>query len=166
MNFDWAVYSFSNGHFASTIESRSLPFTISLACNPTEQGQLLFHEFASSATIFSSCNNLLNHIRASGDQLVISGFLINSYCFQTSEVTTSIWKLQLSIIMQLCLIRLLSAIVAIVIPDHDGRSVQTFTKGLTAAHWKVTSREVSYSDIGDTIANSCYCSSFILCIEC
>jgi hypothetical protein len=45
--------------------------------------------------------------------------------------------------------------VAIVIPDHDGRSVQMFTKGLKAAHWKVTSREVSYSNIGNTIANSC-----------
>jgi hypothetical protein len=39
MNFDWAVCSFSNGHFTSTIESRNLPFTICLACNPTKQGQ-------------------------------------------------------------------------------------------------------------------------------
>jgi hypothetical protein len=143
MNFDWAVYSFSNGHFASTMESRNLPFTMRLVCNPTEQGQSLFHKFASSATVFSSGNGLLNHIRASGDQSVISGYLINLHCFQTSEVTTSFWKLQLSIIAQLCLIQLLSFIVAVVIPNHDGRSVQTFTKGLKAAHWKVTSREVS-----------------------
>jgi hypothetical protein len=45
--------------------------------------------------------------------------------------------------------------VAIVIPDHDGRSVQTFIKGLKAAYWKVKSREVSYSDIGDSIVDSC-----------
>jgi hypothetical protein len=89
MNFDWAVYLFSNGHFPSTIESRNLPFTICLACNLTERGQSLFHEFADSATVFSSGNDFLNHIRASGDQLVISGYLINSYRFQTSEVTTS-----------------------------------------------------------------------------
>ncbi len=44
---------------------------------------------------------------------------------------------------------------AIVIPDHDGRSVQTFIKGLKAAHWKVISREVSYSDIGNSIVDSC-----------
>jgi hypothetical protein len=30
VNFDWAFYSFSNGHFASTMESRNLPFTIVL----------------------------------------------------------------------------------------------------------------------------------------
>ncbi len=155
MNFDWAVYSFSNGHFASTMESRNLPFMIRLACNPTEQGQSLFHKFASSATVFSSGNDLLNHIRASGDQSVISGYLINSYRFQTSEVTTLFWKLQLSIIVQLGLIQLLSVIVAIVITNHDSRSVQTFTKGLKAAHWKVTFREVFYSDIGDSVANSC-----------
>ncbi len=44
---------------------------------------------------------------------------------------------------------------AIVIPDHDGRSVQTFVKGLKAAHWKVISREVSYPNIGDSIVDSC-----------
>jgi hypothetical protein len=155
MNFDWVVYSFSNGHFASTIESRNLPFTIHLACNSMERGQSLFHEFANSATVFSSCNNFLNHIHASGDQSAISGYLINSYRFQTSEVTILFWKLQLSIIVQLRLIQLLSVIVATVIPDHDGRSVQTFIKGLKAAHWKVTSREVSYSNIGNSIVDFC-----------
>jgi hypothetical protein len=45
--------------------------------------------------------------------------------------------------------------VAIVIPNHDGHSVQTFTKGLKAAHWKVMSREVSYSDISNSVADSC-----------
>jgi hypothetical protein len=155
MNFDWAVYSFSNGHFTSTIESRNQPFTIRPACNSTEQGRSLFHEFADSATVFSSGNNLLNHIRALGDQSVISGYLINSYRFQTSKVTSLFWKLQLSIIAQLCLIRLLSAIVAIIIPDHNGRSVQAFIRGLTAAHWKVQSWDVAYPDIGDSIADSC-----------
>ena len=30
-NFDWDVYSFSNGHFPSTIDTRNLPFTILFA---------------------------------------------------------------------------------------------------------------------------------------
>jgi hypothetical protein len=45
--------------------------------------------------------------------------------------------------------------VVIVIPDHDRQAVKSFTKGLAAAHWKVTSRAVSYLDIGNSIANSC-----------
>jgi hypothetical protein len=45
--------------------------------------------------------------------------------------------------------------VAIIIPDHDGRAVKSFTKGLEAAHWKVTLRAVSYLNIGDFISNSC-----------
>jgi hypothetical protein len=44
---------------------------------------------------------------------------------------------------------------AIVIQDHDGRSVTALSQGLTAAHWKVSSWEVSYTKMGDTIANSC-----------
>jgi len=155
MRCDWAVYSFSNGHFSSSIESHGLPFTIRLACDTTEAGRSLFNEFAPDANVFSSGNDLLNHIRASGEQSIISGYLINSYHFQTSEVTSSFWKLQLSIIAQLRLIWSLSVVVAIVIPDHDGRAVKSFTKGLEAAHWKVSLRAISYLDIGDSISDSC-----------
>jgi hypothetical protein len=125
-NFNWAVFSFSNGHFSSTIETRHSPFTISLAWDTTKRGRSLFHEFAPTATVFSSGNNLLNHICASGEQSIISGYLINSYRFQNSEVTSKFWKLQLSIIAQLRLIRSLSVIVAIVIQDHDGCCVKIF----------------------------------------
>ena len=155
LQYHWAVFSFSNGHFVSSIESRGLPFKISLACDTTEAGRSLFHEFAPDATVFNTGNDLLNHSRASGEQSIISGYLINSYRFQTSEVTSSFWKLQLSIIAQLRLIRSLSIVVAIIIPDHDGRAIKSFTKGLDAAHWKVSSRAVSYLDIGDSISDSC-----------
>jgi hypothetical protein len=45
--------------------------------------------------------------------------------------------------------------VAIVIQYHDGRCVKMFIKGLEAAHWIVKSREVSYPEIGDSVADSC-----------
>jgi hypothetical protein len=61
-----------------------------------------------------------NNICALGDQSVINGYLISSYHFQTNEVTSSFWKLQLSIIAQLYLIGTLSIVVAVVIPGHDG----------------------------------------------
>ena len=144
MHYDWAVYSFSNGHFSSLIEFHGLLFTIRLACDTSEAGRSLLNEFAPQAIVFSSGNDLLNHIRASGHQSVISGYLINSYRFQTSEITSSFWKLQLSIIAQLRLIRSLSIVVAVVIPDHDGRAVRSFIKGLESAHWKVSRRAVSY----------------------
>jgi hypothetical protein len=165
--FDWAVYSFSNGHFPSTIMSHNLPFNVCLVCNPYESGRALFHEFTRSAKVFSSGNDLLNHIRASGDTSVVHGYLVNSYRFQTSEVTTSFWKLQLSIIAQLRLIRLLSVVVAIVIRDHNGRSVSAFTRGLTSAHWKVSSRDVSFT-LHQHRQHCCrllqyhYCVSFVL----
>jgi hypothetical protein len=155
LKYNWAVYSFSNGHFSSSIKSHGLPFSICLACNTSESGCSLFNKFAPQATVFSSGNDLLNHIRASGHQSIISGYLINSYRFQTSEITTSFWKLQLSIIAQLRLIRSLSIVVAIVITDHDGRAVKSFIKGLEAAHWKVSLRAVSYLTIGDSISDSC-----------
>jgi hypothetical protein len=68
-------------------------------------------------------NNLLNHIRASGDMLMVHGCPINSYRFQTSNGTTAFWKVQLSIVGQLGLIGSLAVIVAIVISDHDGHSI-------------------------------------------
>jgi hypothetical protein len=126
MSFCWAVYLFSNGHFSSTIQSQHLPFHISLVCDTSEAGCLLFAEFAPSAKVFSSSNDLLQHVRASEETSVIHGYLINSYRFLTSKITTGFWKLQLAIIMQLRLIQSLSVIVAIGMPDHDGRSIKSF----------------------------------------
>jgi hypothetical protein len=155
MEYDWAVYSFSNGHFSSSIKSHSLPFSICLACDTSKSGRSLFNEFVPQATVFSSGQDLLNHIRALGHQSIISGYLINSYRFQTSEVTSSFWKLQLSIIAQLCLIQSLSIVMIVVITDHGGRVVKSFIKGLEAAHWKVSHWGVSYLEIGDSISVSC-----------
>ena len=105
--------------------------------------------------MFGSGNDLLNHIQASGEKSPIHGDLINSYQFQTSKVTSSFWKLQLAIIAQLRLIRLLSVVVADVIQDHNRQSVTAFVRGLLAAHWKVESMDVAYIEIGDTVADSC-----------
>ena len=81
VQFDWAVYSFSSGHFCSTSSNWNLPFAISLACDPYESGCALFQEFAPTAKVFGSGNDLLNHIRASGKTSPLQGYLINSYRF-------------------------------------------------------------------------------------
>ncbi len=57
--------------------------------------------------------------------------------------------------MQLCLIWLLSLIVALIILDHDGRSVKAFIRGLKVAHWKILSRDTSFAELGDSIVDSC-----------
>jgi hypothetical protein len=155
MSFSWAVFSFSNGHFFSAVQTLHLPFHVSLACDPSEAGHSLFAEFAPSATVFSSGNALLQHVRVSGKTSVVHGYLINSYCFLISEITANFWKQQLAIISQLRLIRSLSIVVAIVIPDHDGRSLKLFIRGLSSAHWKVSSRDILYTNIGDSVADSC-----------
>ncbi len=155
MSFCWAVYLFSNGHFSSTIQSQNLPFNVSLACDPSEVGRSLFAEFAPNAKVFSSGNYLLQHVRALGETSILHGYLINSYHFLNSEVTTIFLKQQLATITQLRLIRNLLVIVAIIMPDHDGRSVKSFIRGLLTAHWKVSSRYISYPEIGDSIIDSC-----------
>jgi hypothetical protein len=66
IGFGWTVYSFSNGHFSSTIAPRNMPFQITLACNPYKSGRALFQEFAPNACMFNPVNDLLNHICASG----------------------------------------------------------------------------------------------------
>jgi hypothetical protein len=56
LQFSWAVYTFQGGHFASTIQSRNLPFHVKLACNPFESGRSLFQEFASCRQVFGTAN--------------------------------------------------------------------------------------------------------------
>ena len=138
-----------------TIQSQNLPFHISLACNTLEGGRSLFAEFAPRAQIFGSGNDLLHHIWASGETSVIHGYLINSYRFLESKVTSAFWKQQLAIIAQLHLICLLSLIIAVVIPDHDERSVKAFIQGLTTAHWKFSLRDTSYVKMSDSVVDSC-----------
>ena len=149
------MYSFSNGHFSSMIQSQNLPFHISLACDTSEAGRSLFAKFAPNARILSSGNDLLHHIRASGETSIIQGYLINSYRFLTSKVASAFWKQQLAIITQLHLIHSLSLIVAIVIKDHDGCSVKAFIRGLMTAHWKVLLWDTSYVEMGNSVVDSC-----------
>jgi hypothetical protein len=156
LQFSWAVYSFQGGHFASTIQSWNLPFQISLVCDPYKSGRSLFQEFTSCHQIFNSSTDMLNHIRASGDTSVIHGYLIQSPGFWTSDTTTKFWQLQAIIIAQLCLIHSLSIVVAIVHPDHDGRSVKSFQSTLKSSGWIIASTNVFYPDLGDTVAGSCH----------
>ena len=110
LQFGWAVHSFHGRHFASTIQSRNLPFHVQLACNPYESARSLFQEFTSCKRIFSSATNFLNHIRASKDTSVIHGFLIHSNHYQTSETTSNFWQLQTSIVSQLRQVQNLSSL--------------------------------------------------------
>jgi hypothetical protein len=99
--FSWAVYSFNSGHFASTISKRNLLFDILLVCDPYAYGSALFNKFTGCQCIFPSMATLLNHIRGSGDQSLLNGYLIHSHCYQTSEPTNAFWSLQASILSQL-----------------------------------------------------------------
>ncbi len=101
LRFSWADYSFGGDHFLSTISSRNLPFNVTLACDTYEFGRALFKEFSRCPNVFSSGNDLLHHIRLSGDSSQVHGYLIHSLRFKDSETTSTFWQLQTSIIAQL-----------------------------------------------------------------
>jgi hypothetical protein len=61
--FDWAVYSFNSGHFASTFKEHKLPFNVVLACNPFANKWALFKDVCTCPMILSSMPLLrLDHI--------------------------------------------------------------------------------------------------------
>ncbi len=92
LQFSWGVYSFQGGHFASTIQDQNLPFHVKLACEPFESGRSIFQEFTSCLQVFSMANEMLNHIRSSGDTSLIHGHMIHSPHFRDSETTTKVWQ--------------------------------------------------------------------------
>jgi hypothetical protein len=120
-----------------------------------ETGCSFFQEFMSCRHIFSSNNDMLHYIRASGDTSTVNGYLIHSPCFQTSEMTTIFWQIQAAIISQLRLIRLLLTIIAIIHPDHNGRSVKMFSTKLNLSSWILFSTDVQFPVLDNTIACSC-----------
>jgi hypothetical protein len=135
MNYSWAVYGFNSGHFLLTILKRNLPFSVVLACDPFKCGRALFHEFSACPTVLPSAAALLDHIRASGKQIPLDGYLIHSHCYQTNEPATAFWGIQPSIVIQLRLIRKLNLFIAFVHPDHDSCSVSKFVKQLSSSSW-------------------------------
>jgi hypothetical protein len=153
------------------IASRNLPFHVKLACDQYELGCSLFCEFTNCNDIFSSGNDLLHHILASGNSSQIHGYLIHSLNFKVSNTTSTFWQVQSTTIAQLRSLRNLQLVVAIIIPDHDGHCVKHFARTLKAVGWFISqSDDVSFPSIGDTIAGSCNLlfrvhSSCTACIE-
>ena len=155
LRYSWAVYSFGGGHFASNISSRCLPFCIKLACNQYDVGCALFREFTTCTQIFKNGRDLLHHIRSSGDCSQIHGYLIHSLRFRDSDMTLQFWQMQSSIITQLRALRSLQMVIALIIPDHDGRCLKSFTTLLKSAGWVLSSTETSFPTNGDTVSGSC-----------
>ncbi len=155
LQFSWADYSFQGGHFASTIQTRNLPFHVTLACNPFKLGRSLFQEFTSCRQVCGTATKMLNHIWSSRDTSIVLGDMIHSPHFCDSDTTTKFWQVQAAIISDLLLICSLWIVIATIHPHHDGHSVKTFISNLKSKGWVVSSDDVSFPTLGDTIAGRC-----------
>jgi hypothetical protein len=155
-HFDWAVYGFYSGHFLTTISEKGMPFRIVLACDPYSNGRALFRTMTPCTHIFDGASALLDHIRSSGINSKLTGYLIHSHRYSGSETTSQFWDLQSQIVAQLRIIRALSIVVAFVHPDHDNRAVSnSFAKKLTADGWLVNDTQISFPDHGDSVVGQC-----------
>jgi hypothetical protein len=125
---------------------RNLPFHIVLACNPYESNRALFHEFVRCPLVLPSAAALLDHIRGSGDQGPIDGYLIHSHRYQNSEPATAFWTIQASIMAQLRIIWKLNVFVAFVNPDHDGRAITNFMSLLKSSSWVLSTTKCTFPD--------------------
>jgi hypothetical protein len=137
--------------FLSTISKQNLPFCALLACNPYEYGCTLFSEFVHCPTVLTSAASLLDHIRGSGEQEPIDGYLIHSHHYQMSEPTSAFWAIQASIELQLQSIQRLNLFVAFVHPNHDGRSISKFVSQLKSSRWVISTLKCSFPNYGYSI---------------
>ncbi len=86
----------------------------------------------------------------------LTGYMIHSHRYTTSEPTTCFWDIQSSIVTQLWLIWLLSIVLAFVHPDHDSRAVSNgFFQRLRKDGWVCSDTVVSYPNFGDSVSGSC-----------
>ncbi len=169
LQFSWAVYSFQGRHFAMTIQSHNLPFHVKLACDPFESGCSLFQEFTSCRQVFGTANKMLNYIWSLGDTSIVHGYMMHSPCYRDSKTTTKFWQIQGAIISDLRLIRSLWIVIATIHPDHNGRSVKTFTSNLKLKVLGCFVRRCSIPRFGRhncwTLLH-CHCRSLIFCFCC
>ncbi len=118
-HFDWAVYGFNSGHFWSTIQGRGLPFRVVLACYPFVHGCALFRNFSGCKIITNSAPAMLDYVCGSGVTSKLTGYLIHSHRYSSTEPTSRFWEIQFNIVHQLRIIWLLSIVVAFIHHDHD-----------------------------------------------
>ena len=104
--------------------------------------------------ILASGNDMLNHIRSCGENSQVHGYLIHSLRFSDSETTDTFWRLQVTIVSQLRALRDLQVFIAIVLPDHDGRSVTGFVRTMHKHGWKVSKYDIEFPTYGDSIAGA------------
>jgi hypothetical protein len=95
---------------------------------------------------------LLDHIRGSGIQSPIDGYLIHLHWYQLSKPTTFFLTIQASIVVQLQAIRKLSLFIAFVHPDHDGHRVSKFVSQLSTAGWIISTTLCSFPDYSTSVA--------------
>jgi hypothetical protein len=125
---------------------------VSLACDPFAYGRALFKKFTQCPIILPSATALLDHIRGSGTQSPIDGYLIHLHWYQSSKPITIFWTIQASIVVQLQAICKLSLFITFDHPDHDGRSVSKFVSQLSFAGWIISTTLCSFPDYGNSVA--------------
>ena len=64
-----------------------------LACDPYANGRALFCDMCSGSTILSSASALLDHICASGTTALLTGYLIHSHWYTSTEPTHHFWDI-------------------------------------------------------------------------
>jgi hypothetical protein len=155
-HFDWAVYGFNNGNFISSIRSLGLPFAIVLASDNYAHGRSLFTELsACTGPNLGGCHALLDHVKASGITSKLSGYLIHSKRYASTQPTSRCWQLQASIVTQLRITRSLLIVTAFVHPGHDSRAVSLqFITRLKSDRWLVSNQTITFTEFGDSIADN------------
>lgn len=142
--FGWAVYTFNNDHFILAIRNRNLPFHITLAADPNQEGRALLGKFTDCKTILHGVKDLYDHIRSSGISSQLQGYLIHSHRLPSTETTTTFWQLQASIVTQLRSSRSLSMAIAHIPPDHDSHTASKFRTALQKTGWIITTTDVYF----------------------
>ena len=86
----------------------------------------------------------------------MTGYLIHSHRYISTEPTHRFWDIQAQIVTQLRLIRALTMVVAFVHPDHDCRAVGiNFTQRLRSDGWVLSNTTISFPSFGDSVSGSC-----------
>jgi hypothetical protein len=99
---------------------------------------------------------MLDYFCGSGITSNLTGYLIHSHWYSSTEPTSSFWEIQFNIMHQLCIIWLLSIVVAFVHPDQDCHAAsQSFVNQLSDDGWIVTDAPISFHDFGDSFAGLC-----------
>ena len=152
VSFTFAVYGFNSGHFTNCFSTGPLNVPIVADTRPCDRA--MFKKYTKCPRVCDSADSMLQSMATSEAKSVIQGYTIHTHTFTKHDTEKSFWSVQVAIVKAIREKRSLTSLMACIHPTCNKSLVSGFRRATQRRGWNVSSVDVYYLDLGDSVADS------------